>query len=175
MRRTQLLLSDDFKGNSEHGGSLSKGKRKTRRPFSRRKPLHITLRSSLAVGECSLRRPEHKSFIRETVTKLSNRFGIRIYEISINSNHMHLLLRASTHGGFKNFLRSLAGVVARKVSGARKGCVLGRRFWDELAWSRIVEWGKAFWAARKYVVQNVLEADGRVPYTPRRVRRAPAG
>ncbi len=59
-------------------------------------------------------------------------------------------------------------MVAMKVTGARKGRVA--QFWSRTAYTRLVEWGRAFLAARKYVVQNQLEAAGVIPYQPRRKR-----
>jgi hypothetical protein len=60
----------------------------------------------------------------------------------------------------QNFLRALAGTIARKVK--NKGT-----FWSFLAFSRVVEWGKAFKLVQIYIEKNVLEASGGIRYTPR--------
>ena len=57
---------------------------------------------------------------------------------------------------------------------ARKGFVLGK-FWDWLAYSRVMSWGREFLGMRAYLVRNELEALGRIPYRRReRKRRAKA-
>jgi len=52
-------------------------------------------------------------------------------------NHLHLLARARRRADFQSFLRDLGGSLAIAVTGARKGNRIGR-FWDKLAWSRVV-------------------------------------
>jgi len=89
------------------------------------------------------------------------RWGIRIYRFSNNSNHLHLFLRATTRLGFQNFLRVFSAQVATFVTGARKGKAFSTRFWDRLAFSRVVEWGKSFFTAKEYVEMNDREAPDR--------------
>ncbi len=50
-------------------------------------------------------------------------------------------------------------MIARIVTGAKKGSAFGR-FWDALAYSRVVEWGRAYFIAKYYVIQNEMEAEG---------------
>src|SRR6266851_4484316 len=121
MRRAQLLLSDELKAKIEHGGDLSTGKRKGRRPFSSTKPFHIVLRSSLAEGELSFRKASHFRFIKDLIKSLSKRFGVKIYSYSINSNHVHMVAKGESRNGFHNFFRTFAGLVARKITGAQRG------------------------------------------------------
>src|SRR5579859_7291966 len=142
MRQDQFKLFED-KTRFDHGGSLSIGRRKIARPLSTRKPIHLTLRSSRALGKWSLRRFEVG--IRKLAEKLASRWGIRIYSLAVNGNHMHLAIRIANRDCFGNFLRVFSGQVAMKVTGSVKGRpTKGGRFWDLLAWTRILEWGKAF-------------------------------
>jgi hypothetical protein len=46
------------------------------------------------------------------------------------------------------------------VTGARKGHPLKGKFWDGLAWSRIVSWGRDYLGMRLYLEQNRDEASG---------------
>lgn len=169
----QLLLSKEFTNKTEHGGEYSTGKRKTARPICTRRAMHLVLRSTMATGRWSMLRPEHARFIRESLGTLSRRCDVRVYEFANSGNHLHLLLRAKHRRGFQSFLRRFAGLVALKMSGGVKGKPLPRRFWDLPAFSRIVEWGRAFKLARNYVVKNVLEAMGVVPYRVRAHRGNP--
>ena len=166
----QLSLFDDRKPAVEHGGTLSCGKRKGPRPFIRAKPLHLVLRSSHAKGTQSLHL--HREFILQHLTALTRKWGITVYQFSNNSNHLHLLIRARDRGGFQNFLRAFSGTIAMRVTGSGKTRKLKTRFWDQLAYTRIVMWGRHFRTAFKYVVQNILETNGVIPYKPRTKSRS---
>ena len=167
---TQLKLFRETPREVQHGGSYNHGKAKKERPLLEKKPLHVTIRSTSAVGARSLLQPNHARFIKEYLRTQAKKWRVKVYEYSVNGNHLHLLVKTETRLGFQNFLRSFCGVVARKITKAERGRPFGKRFWDHTAWSRIVEWGKAFTHARRYVVQNQDEADGRIPYQPRRRR-----
>ena len=45
------------------------------------------------------------------------------------------------------------------VTGARKGQAVGK-FWDELAFSRILGWGREFERVKSYLTKNILEGLG---------------
>ncbi len=167
----QLLLDDSLKFSPLHGGEYSIGKRKKSRPINTRKPIHLTLRSSYTVGKNSFRTKKNEGFTSKLIKELSRKWGIRIYKHSINSNHLHFSLRAYTRRGFQNFLRVLSAQVATFVTGAKKGNPFGKRFFDLPAFTRIVEWGKAFKTLTDYVAQNVREASGLIPYQPRKLMR----
>lgn len=128
--------------------------------------MHLVLKSSRAVGKLSLHRESR--FIEALIQQAGKRFGIRLYEFSNNGNHLHLLLRAETREGFKSFLRSISGAIARRMTGAKKGKPLSSSFWDNIPFTRIVEWGRDFKNAQSYVIQNLLEALNLIPYQPRK-------
>ena len=169
-RSIQPLLLEEEKIPREFGGSLVQGKRKKRRPITTKKPMLFTMRSSYAIGERSFRRPIFRKFIEQTIVSLSKKFRIKVYESSINGNHLHLLIRGYDRDGLRNFFRVLLGLIARKVTGSERGKPFGKRFWDELAHSRIIGWRRHFKIAVNYVIQNRLEAAGIIPYTPRKFR-----
>jgi hypothetical protein len=88
---------------------------------------------------------------------MARRFGIRIYDFANVGTHLHLLVRARRRESFQGFLRSFAGIVARKVTGARRGRASGP-FFSGLAWSRVVAWGRDYLGVRHYVFRNQIEA-----------------
>jgi REP element-mobilizing transposase RayT len=133
--------------------------------------MHLVMRSSRARGRWSLRRPEADRLVRTAMRRFARRHGIRIYEFANAGNHLHLLIRAKCRFALQDFLRAFAGVVARLITGARKGRPIGK-FWDFLAYSRVVTWGRDFFGVRAYIVQNELETIGRIPHTHRgRIRK----
>ena len=86
-------------------------------------------------------------------------------------NHLHVLIKTPTRLAFQNFLRQAAGQVAQAVTGAVKGrAVLGapapgapsarRKFWDSLAYTRVVAWGRDRANVAAYFVKNLAEALG---------------
>jgi REP element-mobilizing transposase RayT len=149
------------------GGARAAGKRKGRRPIATKRAMHLVLKSSQAVGRQSFLSKQHSTFVGELVQRLSQQWNVRIFQFSNNGNHLHLLIQARDRRGFQAFVRTLSALVARRVTGARKGCKLKGPFWDGLPFTRIIAWGRAFALAKNYVLQNILEAAGKVPYHPR--------
>jgi hypothetical protein len=141
---------------TQHGGDVRRGQRKLERPVSTRRPMHVVLKSQRAAGTWSLRR--HDRMVREVLRRMARRFEIRIYDYANVGSHLHLVLRARRREAFQGFLRSFAGVVARRVMGAARGRPSGR-FFDGLAWSRVVSWGRDYWGLRHYVFRNQIEGD----------------
>jgi hypothetical protein len=161
----QLLLSDDLRPRYEHGGELSVGKRKKRRPISLRQSMHLVFRSEIAKGPLSLLVRKHVRMIDHFKARFASRFHVRIYEYANSGNHLHLLVRARTREGLQNFLRAFAGQVALKITRTERGNPFGK-FWSLLVYSRIVAWGRAYRVAKKYILQNRWEGLGLIPYRP---------
>jgi REP element-mobilizing transposase RayT len=136
---------------TQHGGEVRRGQRKLERPVSTRRPMHVVLTSHRARGPWSLR--EHDRAVRDVLRRMARRFEVRIYDFANVGSHLHLVLRARRREAFQGFLRSFAGIVARRVTGARRGRRSGR-FFDSLAWSRVVSWGRDYWGLRHYVFRN---------------------
>ena len=148
-----------------HGGDHTQGKRKTRRPIDPRQALHVVLRSSLARGELSLLHPKHCDPVHIFTHKLAKRWGVRIYRYANVGNHIHLLIKVPSRAVWQRFMRELAGGIAIIVTGARKGLALakndnGRGFWDGLAFTRIVHFGRDFVNVGRYLIKNLFESAG---------------
>jgi REP element-mobilizing transposase RayT len=139
---------------TEHGGDLGRGRRKRERPVSTRRPMHVVLTSHRARGSWSLRK--HDRAVRDVLRRMARRFEIRIYDFANVRSHLHLVLRARRREDFQAFLRSFAGGVARRVTGAERGRPAGH-FFDGLAWSRVVTWGRDYLGLRHYVFRNQIE------------------
>src|SRR5690242_15679168 len=89
---------------------------------------------------------------------MARRFEVRIYDFANVGSHLHLVLRARRREAFQGLMRSFAGIVARRVTGARRARPSGP-FFDGLAWSRVVSWGRDYWGVRHYVFRNRIEGD----------------
>jgi REP element-mobilizing transposase RayT len=139
---------------TEHGGAIRRGRRKLERPVSTRRPMHVVLSSRRAEGPWSMRK--HQRAVREALRDMARRFGVRIYDFANVGSHLHLLIRTRRRETFQAFLRSFAGIVARRVTGARRGRPSGA-FFSGLAWSRVVNWGRDYFGVRHYVFRNQIE------------------
>ena len=161
------LKDKDFK--LTHGGENSIGKRKVIRPFSSSKPIHLILRCSKNWGQRSLRSFSNSQMLRFYLIKFSRKFNVSLYQYSINSNHIHLLLRSKHKILFQSFLRSLAGTIALKLKTKSEK----NKFWAYLTFSRVMTWGRDFKTVVNYIIQNQLEATGQISYKPRSINRYP--
>ena len=160
------FFSDSLLG--QHGGDITKGKRKERRPIAINRSMHITLRSSHAKGAWSFLTGRNAKFIKSLLTSLSQQHQVTLYESANSGTHLHLLLRAKSRIDFQRFVRSLSSQIARFVSGAMKGKPFQGKFFDSLFFSRIVSWGREYASVLRYIRMNTEEALGLIPYTPRR-------
>lgn len=160
--------TEDFSRRTIHGHETQKGRRKLFRPLDTRKPLHLVFRSDRAKGPWSLKRFKHIEQIRRLTYTLARKNQVKIIQYANGGNHLHLLVHAKDRNGFKRFTRTLTGLIARLVTGAKKGSPIPGKFWNSLFFSRVIEWGRAYFAAKYYVIQNELESEGLVPYTPRK-------
>lgn len=140
-----------------HGGPLRTGKRKSARPIATRRPMHVIVRSQRARGKwCFLRSGRA---VETALSRTAKRFHVRIYRFQNVGNHLHLAVQVSRREDFQNFLRVFLQAVAFSVAGARKGNPIGR-FWDGLACSRVVEWGRDWRNLMNYFEKNRFEALG---------------
>lgn len=157
MRRnkTQQLSLFHLKQQLVFGGELLKGKRKSIRPLSTKHAIHLVLRCDRAI----LKR--HEREIAQIWKKFKRRFGVRNYESSVNSNHIHAVIRIHSRATYNQFIQAFCGTVARQI-GIK---------WIYRPFTRILSgWGKAFQHAKSYVQMNWLETWGLVAYQPRMSR-----
>ncbi len=121
-----------------HGGEIGKGRRKLRRPVVSGKWMHVTLKSTLAKGAYSLLNIKHRFKVQSLIHAEAKRNFITIGDGVNMGNHFHLKIKCQTRQGFQKFLRAITGKIARLVTGAQKGKPFGKRFWDNLAFSRVL-------------------------------------
>jgi hypothetical protein len=158
LERTVALPGFKFSSRLSFGGELLRGRRKSARVFDPKRPLHVVLRSSRAKGQQSLKRFDRK--ISEMLNRQCEVQGVRVYARANASNHLHLVLKAPSRRSLRAFLKSVCGLIARKVTGAERGSPSGDRFWDARPFSRVVAWGRDFSGLKNYLHLNRVEALG---------------
>jgi len=134
-----------------HGGREAVGKRKSRRPISIKKPMYIVMKSSRAEGNLRMNSKKNEERVKELLKKQAKKFGVRILQLANLGDQLHLLLKSSSKNGFQNFLRSITALIARFITGAKKGKVFGR-FWDFLAFSQILQSRREFRKVADYIL-----------------------
>ena len=139
------------------GGSLNCGKRKNRRPVSLKESMHVVLRAESARGNYSLLLPQNARMTYRLMCHYGKKFEVRVYNYAFVGNHLHLLLKAKTRVGFQHFLRVFAGQVAQRITKAKPHAPLLKRFWDFIAYSRTIPWGRAYKTAQNYIRENILQ------------------
>jgi REP element-mobilizing transposase RayT len=142
----------------EHGDLTRKGERKIMRPFDPKRPLHLVLKSSQAIGPRSMLQVSYKDRIEQMIRKIAKKRGVQILQYVNVGNHLQALVLCRRRPSFRAFLRELAGAIACLMTGARKG-VRGR-FWDQPIYTRIVSWGHEIENLEQYFIKNLFEAAG---------------
>lgn len=163
IRKLQLPLwtadaGDKTKKNA-HGGSLAYGRRKEKRPLSFKRPVHLVLRASKARGAWNLLRHERK--VDALLRIQARRHHVRVQNYVNVGNHLHIKLRVYSRESFGAFLKSFAALLARKVTGARRGRALvgsTKKFWDGLAFTRILYHSIEEKLLARYFTANNIEA-----------------
>jgi hypothetical protein len=157
MRQISFLKQLGYEANSSHGGAESlKRNRKVRRPLDSKLPVHLILKSSKARGSLSFVRKRNKHWIWLLVHKKADKFGVKLQGFANVGNHLHIKIKFQRREQFQNFLRSISSLIARHVTGARKGKLFGK-FWDYLAYTKVVKVWSQEKRLDKYIVANAIE------------------
>lgn len=144
-------------GRTQHGGANTRGRRKTERPLDRKKWIHLVLKSDKAKGRLSLLHAKNHPYVEQTLKQKAKRYGVRLAEVVNVGSHLHLKLKITTRSTFQNFLRSTTTLIARHVTGARRGTRFGR-FWQGLAFTRVLRTSLEELNLRGYLEANRREA-----------------
>jgi putative transposase len=130
---TQLELRPRTWGGRREGAgrrrrSSSGVSHQSRPAHARRFPLHVTWRIRREVG--NLRTDKRFLRIQRAFRYGGDRFGLRLIEFSVQSNHVHLIVEAEDRRALSRGLQGLAIRVARGVNRAsnRRGRVLADRY-----------------------------------------------
>jgi len=98
-----------------HGGSLRQ-KRAGRgaRPLSTKQSIHLVFKANKNVIRGGFRNPRRFALIHHLLQKYRLKFWIRIEQVSIQGDHIHLLIRTTRRSQYLHFFRVLAGQIAQR-------------------------------------------------------------
>ena len=140
-----------------HGGMSLKKRRKIKRPLIPGRTTHVVLKSSKAVGRLSFY--QHKIMIHRLLRERAKRFFIEVQDFVNMGNHLHIKVKFKDPTHFHNFLRTFSGLLARKLNNSHRGSRLGHKFWDGLAYTRVLMSRFEEWGLRIYFSGNQIERD----------------
>jgi REP element-mobilizing transposase RayT len=123
-----------IKAKSFGGVSLTK-RRKVERPLREGLIHHVVFKSSKANGKLSFY--AHKQLVAHLLKERSQKFFVEILDWVNMGNHLHLKVRFKDKKRFQNFLKTFAGLLARKITKSHRGTSFGK-FWDGLVYTRIL-------------------------------------
>ena len=158
-RRRKSIGQGEFAFRS-HGGPREGSGRKLEAPrpmvshrkrdvINGREPVHVTVR--LMEGLASLRRMRVLGVLKGAFAAGCDRFGFRLVQWSVQSNHIHLLVEAEDNDSLSRGMQGLAVRMARALNKLweRKGRVFSDRFH-----ARILRTPREVRNALVYVLQN---------------------
>ena len=148
--------SEFSKSRLSYGGD-TRGRRKVFRPLDRKRPLHITLKSSQAKGRMSLL--AHRLQVSNVIETKAAKYQIKLHRFENMGNHIHILVSFKQRRLVQKFLRVVTGLIARLVTSAKRGNAFGKRFWDCLAHTRIITSRKDFARMMHYFDKNEVERE----------------
>jgi putative transposase len=102
---------------------------RSRGAFNHRRPLHVTIR--MADGVYNLRGNKAQVVVGRMLLGGAGKFGVSVVQLSVQGNHIHLLIEAPDHVSMGRALKGMAVRLARgmnKLMGRAGGRVVGDRY-----------------------------------------------
>ena len=171
-----------------YGGTLRQ-KRNGRgaRPLSTKDPLHLVLKARRQKIRYGFRTPKRFLLIHQILEKYSRKFFVKVEQVSVQSDHLHLLVRTTRRSNYQSFFRVLAGQIAQRfekegllsvdspVTGTRprsqpRSRAVDRGLWRHRPFTRIVRGLKGLQIVRNYIQLNEKEARNEIPYRKERLK-----
>ncbi len=157
-----------------YGGELRK-KRSGRgtRPLSSKEPLHTVFK--VAPNQLrlkSLRAPQNFKLILKVIGKYAKYFAVKIEQLSVQNDHIHLLIRTSRQKHYHHFFRVVAGQIAQRFenAGLLAHVTDTPNLWKYRPFSRVVRGWKSYKIIRNYIQLNEKEALGAIKYQKKRLK-----
>jgi putative transposase len=118
MAKQFSFFKTDWQFHYSHGGVLrQKRKGRKARALSCREPLHVVFKiNSSRLRHKSFRSLRGYSLTQRLVRRYAKMFFVKVEQISIQHDHLHLLIRTSHRSLFHHFFRVVAGQIAQQFA-----------------------------------------------------------
>ena len=84
------------------------------RPLSSREPLHLVLKARKEKIRPGFRTYKRFALIHFILRKYAAHFFVKIEQVSIQGDHIHLLIRTTRRSNYQNFFRVFAGQISQR-------------------------------------------------------------
>lgn len=150
-----------------YGGSLDY--RKVARPFDSKMLSHAVFKANLAG---TFRFTKFEQMVRQVIARTGVRYGIKVLDVAVNHDHIHLLFYTKSREAQTRLLRLISADLGRWYKSIRKNFGLAPKdLWLGRPFTRLVSWGrKSLARVRSYIQRNRREAIGFIEYRPRKHR-----
>ncbi len=155
-RQLSLLPKDIMNTNVSFGGSLRTGERKIARPLSSKNPIHLVIKSSMALGMLSF--PNNRKTMDNIIKATAKKWGITLMDHKWNWTHLHAIIQVPNRTIYNNWIRELTGAIVQYLS--KKTGLDIKRFFDHRPFTRVLHWGKDLKNAYDYLILNEMELFG---------------
>lgn len=108
MKQLKMNFTNSYK--KQFGGELLLGKRKSQRPLSTKKPIHLVLRSNTV----RLFKP-HNTSLEKLIYRIAGQFHIKIYDLALNWNHIHAIVIIKDRKDYVRFIRALTSLFGQRI------------------------------------------------------------
>lgn len=107
--------------------------------------------------------------------KYAKFFSVKVEQLSVQNDHIHILIRTSRRNQFHHFFRVVSGQIAQSFEKEGLLAVTGTpqqkiSIWKHRPFSRVVRGWKAYLIIRNYIQLNEKEALGQIRYQKNRLR-----
>jgi REP element-mobilizing transposase RayT len=98
-----------------HGGSLRQERAgRSARPLSTRDSIHLVFKANREVVRGGFRQSRRFALIHHLVQKYKFKFYVKVEQLSIQGDHLHLLIRTTRRSNYQSFFRVVAGQIAQQ-------------------------------------------------------------
>jgi putative transposase len=188
----------NWKHRFSHGGILRKSRAgRGMRPLSSREPLHLVFKADRSRIKAGFRSYQRFFLIHSLIQKYSLKFFVKIEQVSVQGDHIHLLIRTTRRSNYQSFFRVIAGQIAQRfekegllslpASAANAEAMVTDtptapgtpasatnpkpKLWLHRPFTRVVRGYRAYKTVQNYIRLNEQEALGKIPYQKQRLRK----
>jgi len=165
------FVKTHWKHKLSYGGELRKSHHgRGARPLSSKRSLHLVFKINKTALRRGLRHPESYKVVNEVIAKYRRKFFVKIESLSVQGDHIHLMVRCSKRSLFQAFFKVVSGQIAQRLTGTFRESYEGPRVWKYRPFSRVVEGFRAAIVLRNYIQLNECEARGERSYRKQRLK-----
>jgi putative transposase len=165
-----------------HGGSLrNKRAGRKERPIKSHASIHLVMKANKECIKGGFRNSRRFLLIHRLRDRYAKRFFIRVEQMSVQGDHVHLIIRTARRSGLQNFLRVFSGQIAQQVqrtglanrvvtdTPARQNPKARIGLWKHRPFTRVIVGRRALVTLQNYVQLNEREAEEALPYRKERL------